>query len=341
MTNDAEQTNTVYIIGAGASHAVCGFPLLAGFLKDCRTDIEARANLHEYLERRFSGNGHDALDANLEDVLADLDNTLFGLGQVWYGSASHPERLRAQIIRSQLLEVIQKRLSVGDESEESSAELRGNYERVLGKLTGADTVITFNYDRSLDYCCGMRPLAYVMNPDINYLTPEELAAEDKPWLLHLHGSIDFLTCGNVECPNSWRILGRRKSSGTRICGTCGADMEIAIVPPSMTKSFQRYPLLSVLARIAKERLVTAKRIVIWGFSCPSTDHHVGWLLRSCRGGSPDSESLRRIDVIDPDAKTVLDRFKVLLAPGQTTECRSFGGHEEYVSKHLSDSPPHA
>jgi hypothetical protein len=221
--------------------------------------------------------------------------------------------------------------------------VRGKYERVLGKLTGADTVITFNYDRSLDYCCGMRPLAYVMNPDINYLTPEELASEDKPWLLHLHGSIDFLVCGNVDCPHSWRILGPRKSSGTgaRICGICGADLEIAIVPPSMTKSFQRYPLLSVLARIAKERLVTAKRIVIWGFSCPSTDHHVAWLLRSCRGGSPDNESLRRIDVIDPDAERVLDRFKVLLAPGKTTECCPFLDHAEYVATNEGDKPPTA
>ena len=341
MTNDAEQTHTVYIIGAGASHAVCKFPLLAGFLKDCRTDIEARADLREYLERRFGGNGRDALDANLEDVLADLDNTLFGLGQVWYGSASHPERRQAQIIRSQLLEVIQKGLSVDDESGESSAEVRGNYNRVLGKLTGADTVITFNYDRGLDYCSGMRPHEYVMNPDINYLGAEELAARNEPWLLHLHGSLDFLVCGNVDCPNSWRILGPRKSSGARICGTCGADLEIAIVPPSMTKSFQRYPLLSVLARIAKERLVTAKRIVIWGFSCPSTDHHVAWLLRSCRRGSTDNECLRRIDVIDPEAASVLHRFKVLLAPGQTTECRLFLDHEKYVAANEADKPPSA
>jgi hypothetical protein len=109
----------------------------------------------------------------------------------------------------------------------------------------------------------------------------------------------------------------------------------------MTKSFQKYPLLSVLARIAQERLVTAERIVIWGFSCPSTDHHVAWVLRSCRRESPYTGSLRQIDVIDPHAEKVLERFKVLLAPGQTTACRLFRDHEEYVAKNAADKPASA
>ena len=333
MSSNGQPNGTVYIVGAGASYAMCEFPLLKDFLEDCRGYIAECAELSNYLQRRFGSSDSDGLDTNLEDVLADLDNTLFGLGEVWYGSASHPERLEAEVVRSQLLEVIQKRLVLDNGDGESSAKLRDDYERVFGKLTGADAVITFNYDCSLHYASGLRPHGYVLNPSNNYLAPRELASGDEPWLLPLHGSIKFIVCGNSECPNRWRILGPRTPLGEddRICGICGADMEIAIVPPSMTKSFQRYPLLSVLARIARERLATANRIVVWGFSCPSTDHHIAWILRSCRPGSTDSGKLRRIDVIDPSADKVLGRFKSLLAPEEAVECNCYRDHEEFMA----------
>jgi hypothetical protein len=341
MTKDEQPAGTVYIIGAGASHAVCGFPLLGEFLQDTRDDVASHVELHRYLKMRFGDDGRDGLTANLEDVLADLDNTLFGLGEIWYGSASHPERLGAQIVRSQLLDVVEKRLAAGSAQGQSPEGVRHEYEGVIGNLTGADTVMTFNYDRSLDYASGLRPYGYVLNPSVNYLSRKEIAVTG-PWLLHIHGSIDYLVCSNSECPHGWRILGPRepREEQQRICGICGADLEIAIVPPSMIKSFQRYPLLSVLARIAKECLVTAERIVLWWFSCPSSDHHVAWLLRSCRRGHPDTGSLRRIDVIDPNAEKVLERFKVLVSPGQATECRVYRDHEEYVAKLLEDDRSH-
>lgn len=332
MSRNDHPNGTVYIVGAGASYAMCRFPLLGGFLRDCQDHIVECKELFLYLRRRFGDRESDGLDANLEDVLADLDNTLFGLGEVWYGSTSHPERLEAQIVRSQLLDVIQKRLVLDNGNGESSTRLRNDYKRVLGELTGCDAVITFNYDCSLQHASRLGPHRYVLNPSVNYLASEELANGEEPWLLHLHGSVDFIVCGNSKCPNRWRILGPRQPSGEgeRICGSCGADMEIAIVPPSMTKSFQRYPLLSVLARIARERLAVANRIVIWGFSCPSTDHHVAWLLRSCRPGSVSGGNLKRIDVIDPNANQVLDRFKSLLAPGETVEYQCYRDHEEFI-----------
>lgn len=321
---------TVYIVGAGASHAICSFPLLKDFLKDCEINPNQHEELIRYLKERFGNNGGNGFDANIEELLADIDNTLFGLGEVWYGSASHPERLRAQLVRSQLLKVIQKRLSLSNENGKSVKNVRDEYEKVFGKQPDGKTIITFNYDRSLDGCMKLRPFGYILNPSPNYMIAEEIVSSNDFGLLKLHGSINFLVCSNNKCQHNWRILGLRKESdeGQPFCSFCGADLEIAIVPPTMTKSFQRYPLLSLLTRIAREKLASAERIVVWGFSCPLTDHHVAWLLRSCR---TTNVHLKRIDVIDPKAKSVLKRFKSLLAPQKTTKCICYKDHGEFIA----------
>jgi len=55
-----------------------------------------------------------------------------------------------------------------------------------------------------------------------------------------------------------------------------------IVPPLLSKSLELYPKLSLLWRLAHAELMECDRLVVWGFSCPQSDHHISWLLREMR-----------------------------------------------------------
>ena len=89
--------------------------------------------------------------------------------------------------------------------------------------------------------------------------------------------------------------------------------------------------MSLLWRVAREALLRAERLVVWGYSCPTTDYHVAWLLRGSRA-SKNQGHMREVHVVDPDHDKVKGRLMMLLGPDLVF--KTFGSHDEY----LGDAP---
>ncbi|HUU11685.1 MAG TPA: hypothetical protein VM431_14255 [Phycisphaerae bacterium] len=340
---------TTYIIGAGASKAVWGFPVMKGFLRDWKKETDGPDNedgrcLESYLRERF---GPNPQDANLEDVLSDLDQSIHGLGGVWYGSEGHALRLRALAIQRALIEFIRGRLTLPDTLAEGSIAA---YDKVFEGFKSGDTVVTFNYDIGIEtYAQRKRdPSNSEDDPFIAMLQGRSgilgdivtrgqqyglMAREYASLLLKLHGSVDFRCCGNPACPVRASIYAPSFRSGERgpdaQCKCCGADFETVIIPPTMAKSFERFPKLTLLWRVAEKAIQEAERLVVWGFSCPDSDHHVRWLLRACRGIGGKPPTLKAADVIDPEHERVIDRLRCLVGAEGSATWRGFETHEAY------------
>jgi len=330
---------TTYILGAGASHAVWKFPLMKGFLKECEEQLtEPRFDgLRKFLAKGFG----DLSALNLEDVLSDLDNTIHGLGSVWFGAEGDERRSKANRMQAALVRLICERLRLPNDI---PPECERAYGRVFSDIRLGDSVITFNYDTGFEEYAQSSEKKDVFSDMLSITWAHDLLSDLHPhslqnrwgWgsehsvLLKLHGSVDYGCCSNRACPVRASIaFPRGESAGgpnaPRMCPVCGADTETVIVPPTITKTFEHVPKLSLLWRMAQRHIAASPRLVVWGFSCPASDHHVAWLLRSCRDGS----ALREVVVIDPDHKEVRERLRPLLDPHAEVEWAQFEGHDEY------------
>ena len=64
------------------------------------------------------------------------------------------------------------------------------------------------------------------------------------------------------------------------CAVCGAESEIAIVPPTMNKSFDRWPKLGLVWRLAREELTKSTKVIFIGVSFAPSDYYLRWLIKS-------------------------------------------------------------
>ena len=285
--------STTYVIGAGASKAVWDFPVMKGFLAECGDQLaklrggQERSDLEEYVLSRFG----PLAEVNLEDVLTDLDNSLLGFGRMWYGSTAGLQAKLPQL-RGELLEVVGQRLT-GDPNRSPDKAGSSAYEAVLRGLADGDFIVTLNYDCGVEMFASFtgrtKPIPVKLvrianeagallgdfnRPQVPLLIDDGLIPE-APVLLKLHGSVNYLACRNPSCPTRHHIyLTEWMRHRTSWCHTCGSDLEAVLIPPSMSKSFDRFPKLALYWRIAEHSLTRCDRIVVWGFSCPPTDHHI-------------------------------------------------------------------
>ena len=271
---------TVYILGAGASKAVWGFPTMSNFLAESvgligagQGNGERYARLWEYLCQRFGG-----LDgANLEEVLADLDETLHGLGSTLHPGEAHAAAATALSARAELLQLIAERLlSQVKEHEKADA-----YDRVLGRFERGDALITLNYDVGIETFVELlksqnatdKPLVRGHDHTTQLLRGAFLQYEvENPvdWLLNLdlllklHGSIDYFRCRNRACSSSRRVskFSQYQDCSERLCHECGSTLERYIIPPTLRKTFEDCPAMSLLWRVAREALMRAERLVV-------------------------------------------------------------------------------
>jgi hypothetical protein len=333
---------TSYIVGAGASKAVWRFPVLGGLLADKRADIANSRRLHSYVSERF---GDDLGIVNLEDVLADLDNTLYGLGNTWFGATSHPIHRSALDRKSDLMKVLVRVFALSSSGDHSRQI--ADYASVFGDRVSDGRVITLNYDLGIEEYLKNKGQYYESSEQNNenvlnaHLGGGLVSLENglqncsvNETLLKLHGSLNYWACCNPSCRNRHHIW--RGRCGKYCCSTCGADTERIIVPPSMNKTFDRYPSLALAWRLAQESLRASERIVVWGYSCPPTDHHFAWVLRSCGAGwRLDDEVIREVIVINPE-KRVKRRLEALLDPNVELRkrgsllFRQFDDHTEFA-----------
>lgn len=170
--------------------------------------------------------------------------------------------------------------------------------RLLGlfknwKPKGTNTFVTLNYDTLLEDGLAELgvPFSYALSPDkVDYgESAKASTAEDQLLVLKLHGSVNWTTQPpkGVGKPRL-RVVGsyddlRNQSSIPEI------------VPPTWRKVFS-----SDLADVwdaAVERIQTATRIIVIGFSMPDTDTHFKFLLSA---GLRENISLREIVFVNPD-----------------------------------------
>jgi hypothetical protein len=154
-------------------------------------------------------------------------------------------------------------------------------------LKATDSIISFNWDTIVDFTLQQagRP---IYRGYLDLMTKEPLRVRDyrnRPVLLKLHGSLNWLVCRNRECSLFGKpLLAVKGKKLQRLihmfkCPACGDEREPFIVPPTSQKFIRRGTLLHKLWLIARNKLPMYKRMIFVGYSFPATDFYSEWLFR--------------------------------------------------------------
>ncbi len=84
------------------------------------------------------------------------------------------------------------------------------------------------------------------------------------------------------------------------CTCCGTSTEIAIVPPTMKKSFEKFPKLGFLWHLAFNELKAAGRIIVIGVSFPDSDYYLKWLIRQAMIERKESNNMPELVIVNPN-----------------------------------------
>lgn len=143
----------------------------------------------------------------------------------------------------------------------------------LARLTPADTVVTFNYDLTLETIARRQKLQ-----NVDFLLPGAEPRADAATVLKLHGSVDWRqTVDGVtreSCPVPFAVTDQKNEA---VMGTPG---------PSKLKS--RSQILESLWSIARTRLQESARIVFLGYRMPPTDAYARRFLAEATPNLPHS-----------------------------------------------------
>jgi len=299
----------VYFLGAGASKGSdFELPLMKGFFREEDLASNEYTHLKEFKDTRFPETPIN--DLNMEEVITHLELILEGFR--W-----DPVEVSAQYqTRTEFLKYVKNRLDLKGEKQICEKH-RSLFKDI--KLE-EDTILTLNYDLIVD------KVLYEITKDTKgrlnngpltrgYCLTEEratfggtlstsLPVTEESLYIKLHGSIDWLYCPNPSCPNNRRLLPNWIDSPSfhnepgGPCGICGTGYDVAIIPPSMKKSFEKFPKLGLLWRVAFEKLRKAGTIILIGISLPDSDYYLRWLIREAM---IKREVLPNLIVVNPDS----------------------------------------
>lgn len=146
-------------------------------------------------------------------------------------------------------------------------------------------------------------------------TGESLSLSDEKaslgFYLKLHGSVDWLYCPNPVCGYHQLFFPNRLGSDSlhnrpgKLCNLCGSPVVSVIVPPTMYKTFEKFPKLGFLWSLAYRELNIADRIVIFGVSFAPSDYYLRWLFKKAITDRENKPTLIDIDT-NPE---VCDKIK--------------------------------
>jgi len=300
-----ENASVCYLIGAGFSRASrLELPTAVGFLsrewrippcEGLTSGDTIRASAPHLMALDFIQSEYGPIETvNLETVLTDLHIRCTGIGRSWEQELGELQRVYESLIR-----YIESRLMVS-KIDTTPCPL---VSRFVTCIRSQDHILTLNYDVMLE--------SHIINSCIRALktltssivtvtapfclgwgqgVPAVLEAHDarrRGFFAKLHGSIDWNTCPNRECPNytsisitsPWARASKDPSGAQFRCGTCGSFPETVIIPPVAAKSFQRFPKLGIVWHRAANCLRCSHRLVLLGVSLAETDFHLESLLR--------------------------------------------------------------
>lgn len=184
------------------------------------------------------------------------------------------------------------------------------------KPTGGNTVITFNYDTIFEDALTRLEVPWTYGYSERsmegfYQSVRFVGTKKDDWgrgrepnavpVLKLHGSVNW-TIKPKGGPTGPQLSIFRSYDALR-----SADQVPRLVPPTWSKTVEDH--LSVPWQHAIERLHTATRIIIIGFSMPETDLHFRYLLAA---GLQRNASLRKIVFVNPDPEGIERRARAVL-----------------------------
>lgn len=284
MTNE----KVVYILGAGFSKDAGGL-LMAQFLRKSKLG-SGRKRLNQVypcIKRFLRQSIQDGLvrDWNIEEFFnivseADLLDLEFKRKPFawnnWKASKIYQD-LVDRIVNELLLSMREKLWN-------RNSQLPLHYWDFAGKcLTKDVTIITFNWDHIPEWLLFRKfgSLNYCLN-DVKTVDKSigNISNNNGIKLLKLHGSVNWLVCGNANHPihiyNSWQAQKVRMD----YCVRCNYELDKFIVPPVWHK--RRYAQrINELWEIAADELCAADKIVIIGYSLPALDISAKHLLQLC------------------------------------------------------------
>jgi hypothetical protein len=110
------------------------------------------------------------------------------------------------------------------------------------------------------------------------------------------------------------------------CNLCGEYLETAIVPPTMYKIYEDFPMLNFIWSIAHKELMTASTIVIIGLSFAPSDSLLRWLFKSAIAPR-QNEQKPKIEIVNKTEK-ICSRVKEITS----IEPEFKGDFDEYIKK---------
>lgn len=353
--NNRQEVDTLFILGAGASHGLTSVkartkkhhkhttPLDSDFLaclQDHKPSTGWRRGSTELIHSEWFDR-EAAVNHGLEEAIIKR------VSQYDFLSNLHPTRVGGKCSNEDYLNHLSHLITAY--LSKCKANSSGNAKTLINKIfppktdpkTYRNRIITFNYDIVLERPLIERGLSrkrlYFDRIALKKEQGTRRASHERflhPLILKLHGSInwkcerqyfDQLITGKVS-PNEkitiWSDEGKLPRPED--------DVSPLIIPPIPNKPITQARLFNLLWTLAFEYIHEAKRIVIVGYSCPPTDSLAQTLF-----GQFSSKKLEEVLVVDPDAG-LLKRYREMFDPA--TASRAKWGYFNDIAEYIESDP---
>ena len=200
----------------------------------------------------------------------------------------------------------------------------GNYgEFVKDFIDGDTSVITFNWDILLDeqlpnYCDPETTggtteslhweyrkvcTAEVLNTwdGMGIPTPTENIVTNATYL-KLHGSVDLVSCKNSHCRTYMFPFRIKNPTAEYFCNSCYERVAPYLIPPIQNKPIRQFPHIRRSWMLARQLVLQAEEVCIWGYSLPQTDHWSTWLIKNLWN---ERSNCKKLVIINPEAFRIL------------------------------------
>jgi hypothetical protein len=305
----------VYFLGAGSSAASdYHLPVMSKFFRPEDISNGKHPQLSKFIRQYHKQDRIDQL--NLEEIVTSLE-----LACDPFRNFEGPPRAWIIDTKRELDLYIADRLCI--EQGRSCGMLTKLFEAGIAGPDSPNSIVTLNYDLSVDFALYQQSPKDEGNPTqitheclldrmYNLLGRTELWHGERASLYHrhrqygyylkLHGSVDWLFCANPNCghhelfyPN-WMGSPDVHDKPGDICGLCGQPLCMVIVPPTLFKTFEKYPKLGLIWGLAFKELKQADKIVFFGVTFAPSDYYLRWLIRKAIGERESKPVIFDIDL---------------------------------------------
>lgn len=350
--NKLPDIETVYILGAGASHSVTRqsntisnkqAPLDNDF---CKTIIELNVAKPKWVNEsvsfiRNAWKDHQPMSSyGLEQAI------IHQLGHMEFIDAIHARRSQGNVSKrdylNNLAHLICFVLSKAKEGGKTPYErfVRHAFPKIaLAKQN--NRIITFNYDCLLEkHLLARFPAQAVYFDrlrDSRDAADRRMERYSDPLVVKLHGSSNWhvttddyerIINGGYDPLDPKRHFIEKVWIDSNFKPSPKDDVSPLIIPPLSNKPITRIELFAFLWTRAYEYLFKAKEIVVCGYSLPQTDNLANSLFSNFK-----NSRLERVTVIDPNPR-IIERWRSLFARKGLSKCKwSYSpDFQEYVEE---------